>query len=161
MTAWQKRPKDTHIHTHKYKLGALYCHTISKEHVWKVSNQPETHERCRVVKGSGLGPLLFSIYMPSLCQLIYHHYVNDHFYADDTQLHMPINSTDPSSLASLTAFLSGIKCWMIQNVLKFNKKKKQSSFCLICILLFLVLAIFHIINHQMCSTSKSNVWFCS
>lgn len=65
--------------------------------------------RYGVPHGSTLGLFLFPINMLPLVQFILVHNVNCHFYADDTQLYVPIKATDPISFKILTACLSDNK----------------------------------------------------
>ena len=76
-----------------------------------------------IPQGSILGPLLFSLYMLPLGDLISNYGVNSHFYADDTQIYLSVAPDDPNALDPLLSCLAGIKCWMTDNFLKLNEEK--------------------------------------
>ena len=81
----------------------------------------------RFPQGSVLGPLLFSLYMTPLGQVIRKYTgVKYHFYADDTQLFIHLSPDDSlKSLDRLKSCLNDIQVWMSENKLKLNPDKTE------------------------------------
>lgn len=80
---------------------------------------------CGVPQGSILGPLLFNIYMLPLAQIMEHHNISYHTYADDTQLYISVSSHDHNPLLSLSNCIHQNNDWMCQNFLQLNPEKTE------------------------------------
>ena len=79
-----------------------------------------------VPQGSVLGPILFSLYMSPLGDIVRQHQLDHHFYADDTQLYVSFQIKNINDqLSRITACTSDIKKWMLHNLLKPNDDKTE------------------------------------
>jgi len=75
-----------------------------------------------VPQGSILGPLLFSMYLNDLCELL--DGLGYHFYADDLQIYLSCLPKDINScIAKINAFLEKISLWSTMNSLSVNVDK--------------------------------------
>ena len=71
-----------------------------------------------------LGPIIFTIYTTQLANIIKHHKLSYHFYADDTQMYITFDPKSQSSLhesiARVKICAKDIKIWMSKKMLKLN-----------------------------------------
>ena len=85
--------------------------------------------KCGVPQGSCLGPLLFTIYVSKLFQILKHHLPSVHTYADDTQLYLSFKPSDSfSELEAVSAMqkcICDVRAWMREDQLMLNDDKTE------------------------------------
>ena len=82
--------------------------------------------KCGVLKGSVLGPLLFTLYTHHLSAVICQSGLSYHFFADDSQLHKSSVPSDfPVLACCLKDCIEGVADWMADSKLKMNDDKTE------------------------------------
>ena len=76
-----------------------------------------------------LGPKLYSLYTKPLGDVIRHHQLDMHFYADDTQLYVSFENNAPekrsTAVTRLNTCIGDIHKWLANNMLKLNDDKTE------------------------------------
>ncbi len=84
-----------------------------------------TSMTCEIPQGSILAPLLFSLYMLPLSQMMRMNQISFYSYADDTQIYLALSPNDYNPIDSLCQCIDEINSWMCQNFLQLNKEKTE------------------------------------
>ena len=80
---------------------------------------------CGVPQGSVLGPILFTIYLLPLGDIIRKHGLQFHMYADDCHLFTSLSMSINDAVSSMQMTIDGIRAWYLANMLKLNDDKTE------------------------------------
>ncbi len=100
---------------------------LSDRHQFVAVNEEVSYQsqvQYGVPQGSVLEPLLFTLYMLPLGDIIRKHGVSFHCYADDTKLYISSQPDETYQFAKLTECIV-IKNWMTSNFLLLNSEKTE------------------------------------
>ena len=95
------------------------------------SRSGETPLSTGIPQGSVLGPLLFSLYVRPLKDIIQKYGIKRHQYADDSQLYVRlrlrgnISEDVHEDVNSMEQYLDEVRSWMAANRLKLNESKTE------------------------------------
>ena len=83
----------------------------------------------RVPQGSVPGPILYSLYISPLGDIVRYDGLEFHLYADDSQLYFafrPITAEQQPSLARIEARVSHVDSWLVRNKLEINTENQAT-----------------------------------
>ncbi len=101
---------------------------LSDQHQFVALNEEVSYRsqvQYGVPQGSVLGPLLLTLYMLPLGNIIRKHGVSFHCYADDTQLYIASRPGETHQIEKVIECIVNIKKWMTSNFLLLNSEKTE------------------------------------
>lgn len=110
-------------------LQWITSYLINRSQYVKLGDSSSNHKTSKsgVPQGSVLGPLLFTIYVSPIASLLSHQSVDQHQYADDTQLFISISQSSASAdLHTLESALVVLSQWFSLNCLALNPDKSDA-----------------------------------
>lgn len=90
----------------------LYLLNRSFSVVMRSYSSSVTHFDCGVPQGSVLGPMLVSLYIPTVGSIFDKYNISFHFYADDIQIYFCLTDDTPSSLHCFLDCMREVKGWL-------------------------------------------------
>ncbi|CAB4020220.1 Hypothetical predicted protein, partial [Paramuricea clavata] len=106
-------------------LKSYLCYRPQRAVVDNVSSRP-CFASCGVPQGSVLGPLLFSLYIAPLEDVIMSHGIDAMMYADDSQLYIFLNRNNRIiATEKLEACIDDVMNWITCNMLMGNPSKTE------------------------------------
>ena len=99
------------------------CHWV----IGRASSQPRILTAC-VPQGSAVGPLLFSLHVQPIGEVIQRQGLHFHHYVDDLQIFSRFSLSQESLrdvLSGLESCVAEIKHWITQNYLKMNDQQTE------------------------------------
>ena len=143
--SWNQRVSKTHIYTlyhhhsivyylknyiYIYDLALYFFRSYLQDRTQVVTvngiKSSPSLLTCGVPQGSVLGSILFILYTQPLSDIISHHSVSHHMFADDTELYKSDSPSEAFTFSRTTeACISDVKVWVVQNKMQWNNEKTE------------------------------------